>query len=183
MLLPSLVYFKEDFDQILHLQHLNLKQNLSVEERKEQGFVTLKHDKQTLEQMHQLAPSIVIRDGEDIVAYALTMLTECSNLVPALEPMFNLLDQLSWNNLPLNDYNYYVMGQVCIAKEYRGQGLFEKMYYHHRDIYKERFDLFITEIATANQRSVRAHEKIGFRTIHSHRDDLDEWLVAAWDWS
>lgn len=183
MLIPSLVYFKEDFDQVLKLQQNNLKQNLTTTERAEQGFVTLQHTIETLEQMHHLAPSVVIRDDERIIAYALTMTQECRRLIPDLEPMFILLDQLSWNNQPLNKYSFYIMGQVCIAKEYRGQGLFEKMYRHHKKTYQSRFDLMVTEISTGNLRSIRAHEKMGFKTIHTHRDELDEWVVTGWDWS
>jgi RimJ/RimL family protein N-acetyltransferase len=96
--------------------------------------------------------------------------------------MFSLLDNLSWNHKPLHEYSFYVMGQVCIAKEYRGQGLFDELYTHHKKIYQPKFDLFITEIATRNHRSIRAHERVGFKTIHTHRDELDEWAVVGWDW-
>jgi RimJ/RimL family protein N-acetyltransferase len=75
------------------------------------------------------------------------------------------------------------MGQVCIAKPYRGRGLFKALFQHHKKIYQSQFDLFITEIATRNRRSMRAHEKVGFKVIHIHRDEMDEWNVVAWDWS
>ncbi|MEI9809865.1 MAG: hypothetical protein WDO16_19485 [Bacteroidota bacterium] len=94
----------------------------------------------------------------------------------------SLLDDLHWNNKPLNSYRFYVMGQICIAKVYRGQGLFEQLYNYHKEIYQPQFDLFVTEISTRNHRSLRAHEKVGFKTIHTHRDNLDEWRVVAWDW-
>jgi RimJ/RimL family protein N-acetyltransferase len=96
--------------------------------------------------------------------------------------MFVLLDKQSWENKPLNAYRYYIMGQICVAKEYRGQGLVEELYNHHKKVYKSRFDLLVTEIATRNQRSVRAHEKAGFQPVHTYRDELDEWVVVAWDW-
>jgi hypothetical protein len=132
---------------------------------KSQGFVTLHHDLSALRQMHELAPSVIIRDQNSVVAYALTMLRECRQLTPDLEPMFALLDQLSWNNKSLNDYRFYVMGQVCIAKNYRGQGLFDELFRHHKKMYQSRFELFITEIATRNVRSMRAHERVGFKTF------------------
>jgi hypothetical protein len=183
MPVPALVTTTDHLLQILDLQQLNLRYNITEEELNEQGFVTLRHDLKTLEQMHRLAPSVVILENEKVVAYALTMLPECRPLVPELEPMFALLDRLSWNNQPLGNQQFYVMGQVCIAKAYRGQGLFEKLYQHHKKIYQSRFDLFITEISARNRRSLRAHEKTGFKIIHTHQDELDEWLVAGWDWS
>jgi GNAT superfamily N-acetyltransferase len=133
--------------------------------------------------MHDLAPTVIIKDGDKVVAYALTMLIECRQLMPDLEPMFALLDTLSWKNKPLNDHRFYVMGQICIAKACRGQGLFEQLYEHHKKIFQPRFDLFITEISTRNHRSLRAHEKVGFKPIHTHRDKLDEWRIVAWDGS
>jgi len=183
MIQPSLTHTIQDLQQILHLQNENLIQNLDEIEIRSQGFVTLRYDLTILEQMHRLAPSVIIKDDDKVVAYALTMLQECRQLMPDLEPMFSLFDSLSWNNKPLNDYRFYVMGQICIAKEYRGQGFFEQLYQYHKKKYRAQFDLCVTEISTRNHRSLRTHEKIGFRIIHTHRDKLDKWVVVAWDWS
>jgi hypothetical protein len=183
MIFPDITRTADDLQQILHLQQQNLKQNLDEGEKNEQGFVTLEHDMATLRHMHELAPGIVVKDNQRIVGYALTMLPECRSLVPDLEPMFALLETLSWRNSLLSSYRYYVMGQVCIAKEYRGRDLFKALYHHHRQVYQPRFDLIVTEISMENRRSLRAHEKIGFKPIHTHNDELDEWSVVAWDWS
>lgn len=183
MLHATLTSTTEELQQVLQLQQENLVQYIDETEMKLQGFVTLRHDLKILEQMHGLAPTVIIKDDEKVVAYALTMLQECRQLIPDLEPMFALLDKLSWKNKPLNDHSFYVMGQVCIAKQYRGQGLFDELYKHHKKIYQQQFDVFITEIATRNHRSIRAHERMGFKTIHTHRDELDEWVVVGWDWT
>jgi hypothetical protein len=183
MLYSTLASSTDELQQILQLQKENLRQHVTEAEMKSQGFVTLHHDLNVLQQMHELAPAVIIKDKDHVVAYALTMLRECRELIPDLEPMFALLDQLTWNNKPLNDYRFYVMGQVCIARAYRGQGLFDELFRHHKKTYQTQFDLFITEIATRNVRSMRAHERVGFKTIHVHRDDLDEWAVVGWDWN
>lgn len=173
----------EDLRQILELQRQNLITHLDQSEIQSQGFVTLQHSLKTLQQMHELAPSVVIKDNSKVVAYALTMLKECRRIIPDLEPMFGLFDSLAWNDRSLNSYSFYVMGQVCIHKDYRGKGLFEQLYLYHKKIYSPKFELFLTEIATRNHRSLRAHEKVGFKTIHIHHDNLDEWAVVGWDWS
>ena len=183
MLYTTLVVNSEELQQVLQLQQQNLIGNIDDAEIQSQGFVTLHHDLATLEQMHRLAPSIIIKDDNKVVAYALTMQQECRRLMPDLEPMFALLDQVSWNNKLLTSFRFYVMGQVCIAKDYRGQGLFEQLYKQHKKIYQSQFDLFVTEISTRNYRSLRAHEKMGFKTIYTHKDLLDEWVIVAWDWS
>ncbi len=183
MLRTSLVNNTEELQQILQLQKENLIQHLAEDESRSQGFVTMHHSPEILLRMHEMAPSVIIKDNERLVAYALTMLKECRDLVPALQSMFDLFDILSWKNKPLNSYRYYVMGQICVAKQYRGKGLVNELYRYHKDIYSPKFDLFLTEIATRNHRSLKAHQTAGFQTIHIYRDHLDEWAVVGWDWS
>jgi hypothetical protein len=183
MLQACLVTNTGELAQILSLQEQNLSANISKDEMNSQGFVTLRHDLQTLQQMHALSPSVIIKDEDEIVGYALTMLPECRILVPDLEPMFDLLDGLTWNSRQLSTVRFYVMGQICISKAYRGQGMVQLLYQHHKKIYQPQFDLLVTEISIRNPRSLRAHEKIGFKTIHAYRDRLDEWAVVAWDWN
>jgi GNAT superfamily N-acetyltransferase len=182
MLVPGIVSSVDDLRQILDLQHANLRQNLDTGEMSDQGFVTLQHSLAILEEMHRLAPGIVVKDGDRVIGYALTETKECRYLMPDLEPMFVLFDGLTWKNRPVTSYSYYVMGQICIAKEYRGRGVFGMLYEEHRRVYGAVFDLFLTEISTSNLRSLRAHEKVGFRIVHTHRDEIDEWNVVGWDW-
>ncbi|HEX7844304.1 MAG TPA: GNAT family N-acetyltransferase [Chitinophagaceae bacterium] len=183
MLQTTLVRNNEELQQILQLQQENLLATISAEEMQAQGFVTMHHDLAVLQKMNALAPSVIIKDDDIVIAYALTMLKECSGLMPALEPMFALFETLNWQNKPLNEFSYYVMGQICVAKAYRGKNLVNELYQYHKKIYQQRFDLFLTEISTRNSRSLKAHEKAGFKTIHIHKDKLDEWAIVAWDWS
>jgi hypothetical protein len=173
----------QDLEQILALQQANLIASLSTAEWKGQGFVTVEHTLDLLQKMHDAAPSIIIKDNDRVVAYALTMLRECSTMVPVLEPMFANVEKLTWNGKSLNGYRFYVMGQICIDKAYRGRGLFDLLYQKHKEIYHHQFDLLVTEIATRNTRSLRAHERVGFKQVNVYRDETDEWSVVIWDWS
>ncbi|SEU31279.1 GNAT family N-acetyltransferase [Stigmatella erecta] len=171
-----------DLEHILALQRENLRGDIPQQEEDSQGFVTVRHSLDTLQQMHALAPSIVVRQGQTPVAYALTMLRECRALCPELVPMFQLLETLEYQGRPLTQERFYVMGQICVGKAHRGQGLFDRLYHHHRELYRPRFDLLVTEVATRNRRSLRAHERVGFQTVHTYRDALEEWAVILWDW-
>lgn len=174
---------RTELEQILVLQRRNLKQELPEEEKRSQGFVTVEHDLAALEQMHALAPSIIAHQGRELAGYALTMPRECRTLMPVLVPMFELFDRLTYRGKPMSDHRFYVMGQVCIDKAHRGKGLFELLYHKHRELYQPRFDFIITEVSVRNQRSLRAHERVGFQTVHTYRDATDEWAVVLWDWS
>ncbi len=182
MLEASIVTTEDELAQIHQLNQLNLKQNLSEKEKKEEGFVSWLYSMKLLEQMHKLAPSVIIKDNGNVVAYALVTLKEASEFHPDLQTMINNLQPLQYNGKSLFNYSFYCMGQICIDKNYRGKGVFNSLYQHHKKIYQTKFDLLVTEISTSNPRSQKAHEKVGFKTINIYRDIMDEWNVVAWDW-
>ncbi|WP_373511437.1 N-acetyltransferase family protein [Persicitalea sp.] len=170
----------DDLHQILYLQTQNHKSLVSDIVKREQGFVTVRHTWQELSKMHEATPQIIAKDEGKVVAYALAMLPDAATLIPDLQPMFALFEQISWQNKKLADCHYYVMGQVCVAESHRGQGLFDGLYEQHRELYRPNFDLLITEVSAGNGRSLRAHERVGFRPIHTHIDHVDTWQVLAW---
>jgi len=148
------------------------------------GFVTVRHTLEVLRAMHALAPSVVARDDAgEVVGYALVMPRETRALVPILEPMFAKVEELPPPALSAApDPRWYVMGQIAVAPAWRGTGVFDAMYAEHRARYQDRFDAVVTEVATRNPRSLRAHERVGFRTLLTYRDETDEWALIAWDW-
>jgi GNAT superfamily N-acetyltransferase len=171
-----------ELEQILDLQRANLAANIGADEASAQGFVTAVHDLETLQRMHALAPSIVARGVNGLAGYALSMCIEARAWVPILEPMFQLFETLSWRERPLLEARCYVMGQVCVAKPFRGQGVFDALYQGHRDHYLDRFELLVTEVSVRNPRSLRAHERVGFKPLHRYRDSVDDWVILGWDW-
>ncbi len=172
----------KDLEQILSLQSSNLIQNLSVEERDSNGFLTVKHNLDLLARMNSSAPQIIAKENENVVGFALVMFKEFSEMIPVLTPMFDMFKKLSYKGKFLDTYSYYVMGQICIAEEFRGQGIFEKLYLKHKEIYSGKFDICLTEVSVRNKRSMRAHERVGFHTIHTFNDKTDDWNILLWDW-
>ncbi|MES2731498.1 MAG: GNAT family N-acetyltransferase [Bacteroidota bacterium] len=174
-----------DIQGILALQQQNLTRNLSAEVQLSQGFLTVAHDPAVLARMNAAAPSIIAKDGEQVVGYCLTMLPAFKADVPALVPLFDLLDTLTYKAQPLNQYAYYVMGQVCVAEGFRGQGLFDAMYHHHHEIYGDRYQLLVTDISGRNTRSLRAHLRVGFEALQTFDDPFtgELWTIVVWDWA
>lgn len=182
MLAATTVTSKNELDQIHQLNLKNLKQNLKEEEQIAHGFVTWVYPPLLLEQMNELAPSIIVKDDEVVAGYALTTLKESSVFHPDLETMFHNLNLVDYNGRPLFSYRFYCMGQICVAKEYRRRGIVKQLYDKHRDVYADRFDFILTEVSTRNKPSIAAHEKLGFKTIYTYSDAMDEWNVVIWDW-
>jgi ribosomal protein S18 acetylase RimI-like enzyme len=183
--MATIIKFAEtdaELNQILQLQQSNHFYHLTDEEKRLNGFVTVKHDIELLKKMNAVAKQIIAIDNDVVVGYALVMLREFSEVVPVLQPMFHMFNQLSYLNKPLDDYSYYVMGQICIAATHRGQGIFEKLYLKHQEAYSSLFELCLTEISQYNLRSMKAHLKVGFKTIHSFQDETDYWNIMLWDW-
>jgi len=174
---------RKELEQILILQNENHFDNLSKQIRKINGFVTVKHDINMLIQMNSLAKQVVAVVDEKVVGYALVMLKELKNFIPVLIPMFNSFKSIKYNNNTLDELNYYVMGQICISKEYRGKGLFKELYEKHKEIYSQKYDLCITGVSTSNKKSIIAHKKIGFKTICTFKDTYDEWNIICWNWN
>jgi hypothetical protein len=110
--------------QILALQKQNLRGTNNAATEKEQGFVTVNHTMEILQQMHNLEPSIIVKDDDVLAGYALVMPKECSGLVPELYSMYAGLNKFIYKGKPLSGYRFYVMGQVCVAAGYRGKGIF-----------------------------------------------------------
>jgi len=169
---------ERELQQILDLQQANLARNLSPEQISEQGFVTVEHTLDLLRRMHAIAPSIVAREGESLAGYALVMPVECRSFIPMLEPMFARLEQLG-----MMRQRFYVMGQICVAAPWRGQGVFDLLYRAHRKYLRTAYDFSVTEVATRNTRSMRAHQRVGFEIIDRYRDATDEWALLRWNWS
>jgi GNAT superfamily N-acetyltransferase len=170
-----LVATDHELEQILALQRANLAPSLSADEIVAQGFVTVAHDLPLLRRMHAIAPSIIAVDGHELAGYALVMPVECRALVPVLVPMFDRL-------VCLGATRYYIMGQVCVARPYRGRGVFDALYAAHRAHLSASYERCITEVATRNTRSMRAHERVGFRVLETYTDATDEWALVSWDW-
>jgi ribosomal protein S18 acetylase RimI-like enzyme len=154
----------EDLSQILSLQHDNLPQNISPQEAKSQGFVTIEHTLETLQALSDPYGHVVARvDDDSIVGYALIMLPHHRELVPFLRPILKEVEEVTLDGKPVREQAYCVMGQVCIAREFRGRGIFRGLYEEMVKTMKDAgYDYIVTGVALSNLRSRRAHEKIGF---------------------
>lgn len=174
----------KELQQILALQKLNLPTTITTEELKKEGFVTVHHDLDLLREMNEPFPHILAKVDPDVVGYALVMLKRLKNRIPILIPMFQQVDALTFQNQALNEVDYFVMGQVCIQKGHRGKGIFQGLYEKMKEEMSLSFSYVITEVATRNVRSMRAHEKVGFQILKIYQGaEGEEWAILIWDWT
>jgi hypothetical protein len=182
----TLVRGPRDVERILALQAENHRDVVDAATAQREGFTSVRHEPSVLQAMNRAYPSAIATSGDVLAGYCLMMAQQFREAVPLLEPMFSLCDRLAWRGVPLaGNLRWFVMGQVCVARAFRGQGVFDGAYRKLRDAYARQFDFVVTEISQRNARSLRAHRRVGFETLHVYRDaSADEtWEVVVWDWT
>ncbi len=167
---------------IRDLQALNLRKNIDAETALSQGFLTAAYTLQYLQEMHDASPSIIAKDGDTVVGYALVATKEIRNGHDLIADLFNVIDTKYYKGKCLKEVNYVVVGQLCVAKDYRGQGLVKRMYDYYRDCYAGEYEYLITDVAQANPRSLNAHKKSGFIVIDTLVYAGIGWDIVIWDW-
>jgi len=171
------------FDEILALQrryHLNA---VSDQVQSAEGFVFAEHTKSLLQRMAAESPqAIALVDGQ-VMGYCLSLTLSLKAEVPSLAPMFEQFAACAYRGKPLPSYRLIVGGQVCVDREHRGKRLLSRLYEQVRQSVGSAYDLCVTEIATRNRVSMRAHERMGFEVVSTYRDSKEEWVIVAWDLS
>jgi len=173
----------EDLAGIIELQKENLPSNLTKEEIFREGFVTVVHSLEDLKKMNAIEQSVIAKDKGKIIAYLIAMTSKSKDDIPVLIPMFANFGNIKLHNKTLSAYNYIVVGQVCVAKGFRGQGILDNCYAEYKKQFKRKYDFAITEIATKNLRSINAHKRIGFTEVCRYKvPHNEEWSIVIWEW-
>lgn len=167
---------------IAHLQALNLRKNIDADTAMSQGFLTAEYTLEYLKAMNDVSPSIIAKDGDKVVGYALVATKEVRNGHDLMADLFNVIDTKSYKGQLLKEVNYVVVGQLCVGEGYRGQGLVKSMYDFYRDCYAAEYEYLITDVAQANTRSLKAHKKSGFEVIDTLVYGGIGWDIVLWDW-
>lgn len=174
---------KNDLQSILDLQRINLRSNLTQDEIDSQGFLYVQHTYEILKTICETEAPVVALDGPILAGYALCMNKMHNMKVPELRPFFILLEKLTYKNKAFHEFSFLACGQICIAKPYRGFNLMRKLYTKMSEL-KNKYQYCITEVSSQNIRSLNAHFKVGFKTIHEFLEENGElWHILLWDWN
>ena len=178
----TLVTNHDELVGIRDLQALNLRKNIDAATALSDGFLTAEYTMEYLQHMHDASPSIIAKDGNQVVGYALVATKAVREGHDLMADLFNVIDTKYYKGKSLKEVNYVVVGQLCVAKGYRGQGLVKRMYDYYRDCYAKEYEYLITDVAQANTRSLNAHKKSGFIVIDTLEYGGIGWDIVLWDW-
>lgn len=162
---------EDELQQILHLQQRNLPNAVSEAAQKTEGFVTVQHELPLLKAMHEKCPHILAKDGDTVVGYALSMHPDFGESIEVLKPMFKELQLLP------SCEGFVIMGQICIDKDYRKQGIFRTLYTTMRAHLIPPFSAIVTEVDATNTRSLQAHYAVGFKELGKYTAGGQEWVL------
>ena len=183
MAILKLVETEQELIGLKQLQTNNLRRIIGEEEAMKEGFVTSEYALSLLQQMHIIHPSIIMKEGNEVVGYTIVTNKAVYGAHPELDHLFNTLDATEYKGALLKNSNYILVGQVCVAKTHRGQGWVPKMYDYYKNLHAKNYTFLVTDISQANKRSVRIHQKIGFETIGVIEQVGTCWDIVLWDWN
>jgi hypothetical protein len=116
----------DDLNDVIKLQYENLGKNLSEEEKRKWGFVSLGTSPEILKEIIEKEGLFVAKEGNKLIGYLIVMEVETAKNVPFFGPLINYIQNIKIINKYLSDYKYCIIAQICISKEFRGSGLLEK---------------------------------------------------------
>ncbi len=171
-----------EIQEIRDLQEVNLKENVASENRLSEGFLTAKYDLDFLKSMNDLTPAIIAKQNGVLLGYALA--TDRSLLAqhPLLKDLSSQINKIPFGGKFIGDFDYLVVGQLCVAKEVRGLGLAQSLYAQFKATYENHYHFAVTDIDQANTASLRTHLKVGFEVVSTLRYGDRDWHVVIWDW-
>lgn len=167
---------REELLQILQLQQENLAGNLSSVEKSKEGFTTVMHSEDLLNEMNKACAHILAKDGARVAGYALCMHPDFAQDIEVLRPMFDKIEE------QLHSCgNFMVMGQICIDRPYRKKGIFRGLYDHMRAALLPEYGMIVTEVDAENGRSLQAHHAIGFVDQLVYSSGGRNWHLIKWE--
>lgn len=168
---------------IKELQMRNHKSILSKEEMASQGFVTAEYSIDFLKKMNEAEPSVIAVDSTgQVVGYAIASPKSIQGHHSFLDELFNAADELTMAGIPVRNLNYILVGQLCVAKSHRGQGLVTAMYDFFRATLSPYYDCVITDVDLENPRSLKAHLNAGFQILATKTYGGLSWNVVFQRW-
>lgn len=170
-----------DIPQLVSLQIENLKTNISSDTANDQGFLTFQYSDDFVKEMMQDMEQPIAKSGDVLCGYALATSVETAWNNELLKPLVQLCNSIVVEGKSLSQFQYYLMGQICVKDGYRGLGIFDAMYQKHKELFAPAFDFLVTEISVHNKRSLAAHQRVGFKIVHQYVQDVTEWNVVVWN--
>jgi hypothetical protein len=168
-----------DIDGFFALQAKYLLANIAPEHRAS-GFVTTPFTLAQLEYMMAEKNLFIAEDQGKVVAYCFGGAWDFYHQWVIFEYMTTLFPTLYFEGELLRVENSFQYGPICIEEAYRGTKLLTDLFESMRSGLAARFDIGITFINQANQRSFEAHtRKLGLTLVGAFQYNQNDYHILA----
>ena len=174
---------QNDIDDVLEL-HSNYQIDTISPEDKKDGFVTTSFTKEQLTQLINEENALFIaRKNGTVVAYVMCGSWKFCSIWPIFTQMIHDLPNLSYLGQTITTENSYQYGPVCIDKSVRGSGALEAIFDFAREEMSKRYPILVTFINKVNQRSFKAHSRLGLEVIAEFSFNNNHYYELVYDTS
>jgi predicted GNAT superfamily acetyltransferase len=168
-----------DYAAILELQSANYIANLSAHER-QKGFLSAQFTPEQIAQIAQDLGTIVAVVDDQIVGFVCAFRNEFETGSPVIARMLESYDRFIFEARPLSTFKSYVYGPVCVAREYRGQGLLRGLYEAQTKDLAGQFEIGVAFVSRSNPHSLDAHVKgVGMTEVGDFECRGDIYVTLA----
>jgi len=172
-----------DIDDVLEL-HSKYQIDTITPEDKKDGFVTTSFTKEQLTQLINEENALFIaRKNGTVVAYVMCGSWKFCSIWPIFTQMIHDLPNLSYLGQTITTENSYQYGPVCIDKSVRGSGALEAIFDFAREEMSKRYPILVTFINKVNQRSFKAHSRLGLEVIAEFSFNNNHYYELVYDTS
>lgn len=158
-----------DAPLILDLLSKNLAKNLPENERKDGLFY--EPTKEEFEKIiNDTGIYLCLRDTV-LKGYFITMSKELAQTIPFEAEFVNIAEKMFYKDKPISEYNYVVLAQLLVEKEFRGGMTFHRLWTEIESALKiQGFELGVGEIADHNLTS---------RAVHAYLTDAGTYTAES----
>jgi hypothetical protein len=172
---------KNDVLSVKRLLVENLKENLTDENKRDNGFLAYNPNEKVLIQLVNNKEIIIAKEDNHVIGYLVSMNKDFAYKDNFFENFVNHAEKVKYNGRFLKDVNYVIFAQVCIAINYRSKGILRRLYdFAKAEFSKKGFEVAIGEIDSMNFKSMMSHKKIGFDVLseYSSKEGVN-WRIVA----
>lgn len=96
--------------------------------------------------------------GTELKGYFITMSRELAQTIPFEAELLTKAANMIYDGKTIEEYNYAVLAQICIAKEYRGSMTFHRLHLGTQSMLRDQgYEIGLGEISDKNSKSLAVH--------------------------
>lgn len=181
MAVDNLIQFRhavgEDFEKMVELQNGNLITTLG--DQKSDGFLSAAFTAEQFTEFRESVAVIVAVDDTSVVGFACASTVEFCKQNPLPASMIARFAGIVIGGKNLAELRSVICGPICVAKNFRGKGIFEELYSTLFRSVGNDFDVALALVSTENPRSIKAHEKIAMTSVDNFEFNGREFYTVA----